>query len=273
VIDNVTGLIWEGKEASGDRSGEDTFTNYADDRSNNASTYVRIVNGRNLCGFSDWRLPSVEELHTIYDHGVSSGPRIKLADFPNTPARAFWASDNDAGDALKRWQVGFDGFGDRSGAFADTVAVRLVRGTPWSGPRYLTTSAPFMTDGDNNAVIDRKTGLTWRRCLEGQRWTGSACTGGATNLTHELALIRGAGIAGWRLPNIKELASLADRSRENPALDSTAFPGHGGVSATWSSSPFTNWAISAGSVYFPDGAMNTNARTSARAVHLVRETP
>jgi hypothetical protein len=273
VIDNVTGLVWEGKDASGTRAGSNSYTYYGDNRTGDASAYVNTVNAMNLCGFNDWRLPRVEELQGIIDHGVVSGPRIKVADFPNTAERGYWSSDDYLGDALSRWTVGFAGFGDGSGGMGATVPVRLVRGAPWTGPRYLVTSVHYLTDGANNAVIDRKTGLTWRRCLEGQFWTGSACTGAATTFSHSNALIRGASIAGWRLPNIKELASLSDRSREIPAMDSIVFPGHGGGLDTWSSTPVSHSPQGAGGMLFSNGSRGNFGRTNNRAVHLVLETP
>lgn len=73
-------------------------------------------------------------------------------------------------------------------------------------------------------VTDKRTGLTWMRCSEGQAWSGSTCTGSATTHTHEAALALAQAATGWRLPNVKELASLADRGCQNPAIDSTAFP-------------------------------------------------
>jgi hypothetical protein len=273
VRDEVTGLVWEGKEASGTRAGANLYTYYGDNRTGDVSAYVDAVNALNLCGFNDWRVPQVEELQSIIDHGVTSGPRIRLADFPNTAERGFWSRDDYLGDALSRWTVGFSGFGDGIASMGALVPVRLVRGTPWTGTRYLITSVHYLTDGANNAVIDRKTGLTWRRCLEGQFWTGSACTGPATTFSHSNALIRGASIAGWRLPNIKELASLSDRSREIPAMNSMVFPGHGGGLDTWSSTPVSHGPELAGAVLFSNGYGGNLARNGNRAVHLVLDTP
>ncbi|MCX8521150.1 MAG: DUF1566 domain-containing protein, partial [Rhodoferax sp.] len=62
-------------------------------------------------------------------------------------------------------------------------------------------------------VTDRRTGLVWARCSLGQSWNGSTCTGTASTHTHEQALAQAqtanvGGASGWRLPNVKELASL-----------------------------------------------------------------
>ena len=85
-------------------------------------------------------------------------------------------------------------------------------------------------------VLDNRTGLTWRRCAEGQNWSGSNCTGSATTFTHEGALNHAKMQTAWRLPNIKELASLADRGCKFPAIDTNAFPGTSNH-RHWSSTP------------------------------------
>lgn len=102
----------------------------------------------------------------------------------------------------------------------------------------------YSTAGDE--VTDTKTGLTWRRCSEGQAWSGGTCTGTAASYTHERALARAtaqAGTAGWRLPSVEELSSIAT------SIDTTAFP------ATpsnwyWSATPNADYHYSAWIVLF-----------------------
>jgi len=89
---------------------------------------------------------------------------------------------------------------------------------------------------DASEVTDSQTGLVWRRCSEGMAWSGSTCTGVATTYSHEAALAHAKTQTGWRLPNVKELASIADMSRINPAIDPTAFPATSS-GWYWSSSP------------------------------------
>jgi len=100
VQDNVTGLMWEGKEASGLRAGSNTYTNYDDatqpqkrmgintfvnptqdeiDAATNSMGYVAYVNSIALCGHTDWRLPAVDELQSIVDYSVAHpGPVLRM---------------------------------------------------------------------------------------------------------------------------------------------------------------------------------------------------
>jgi Protein of unknown function (DUF1566) len=90
-------------------------------------------------------------------------------------------------------------------------------------------AAPFTVSADGQEVTDTKTGLIWRRCAAGMTASGGTCTGTASAFTHEAALTHAStqatvtGVA-WRLPNVKELSSIADKSRSNPAIDTVAFP-------------------------------------------------
>ncbi len=93
------------------------------------------------------------------------------------------------------------------------------------------TAAPVLAQdrysfsNDGIMVTDIKTGLIWQRCSAGLTWkaTTGTCDGTALIYTHEQALTYAKTQAGWRLPNVKELANLADRTRANSAI-ATAFP-------------------------------------------------
>ncbi len=84
VKDNVTGLIWEVKTGdSGLHSISNSYTWYEPDNSRNGGIagtqnggrcidsacdtfgYVQAVNAQGLCGSSNWRMPTVEELMGI----------------------------------------------------------------------------------------------------------------------------------------------------------------------------------------------------------------
>lgn len=141
------------------------------------------------------------------------------------------------------------------------------------------SAQPFLISADGNEVTDQKTGLIWRRCSEGMNWNGTTCAGAAATFTHEAALLRAAtqasstGIA-WRLPNVKELASIADRNRSNPAIDPTAFPATPAISF-WSASPkpYTGISAHAWRVNFVSGTVYGVYRIDSNSVRLVRNSP
>ena len=143
----------------------------------------------------------------------------------------------------------------------------LAAGCAWA-------DAPFTVSTDSTEVTDGRTGLVWRRCAEGMAATGGSCTGTASTFTHEQALTRArdqatsTGVA-WRLPNVKELASLVDRSKSNPAIDTAAFPVTP-VNAFWSSSPIVGSAGYAWHVGFGGGNGFGFNRSNAFPVRLVR---
>ena len=118
-------------------------------------------------------------------------------------------------------------------------------------------------------VRDRHTGLVWSRCSVGQRWDGNTCAGAATALTHEQALQYADSQSDWRLPNVRELSSLADLGCVNPAIDKNALPTIPS-SLYWTSSPnvgnsTTSWVVESGS-----GGVTTIGRHLATHVRLVR---
>lgn len=146
-----------------------------------------------------------------------------------------------------------------------TVALLLATASAQSQTRYTYSTA-------RDEVTDSKTGLIWRRCSEGQTWSGSICTGTAATYTHEQALAQAkaqTGTAGWRLPNVKELASIADSTRVSPAIDPAAFP------ATpsnwyWSSTPYAGDSSNALLVLFREGSIRYGSRLNGFHVRLVR---
>ena len=125
-------------------------------------------------------------------------------------------------------------------------------------------------------VTDNRTGLVWDRCTWGQ--TGADCSGGAAT-THNwqgaLAQAQAANSANykgqndWRLPNIKELTSIVERSCYQPAINLTLFPNTPSY-VLWSSS------LDAGNTYyawyqtFGYGYVSNDARNDDWQVRLVR---
>lgn len=92
-----------------------------------------------------------------------------------------------------------------------------------------TTPITNFLDNGNGTVTDLTTGLMWMQCSLGQTWSNGACVGDADTLTWQQALQQAHGYEfadtdGWRLPNIKELTTLSERSCVRPAINETLFP-------------------------------------------------
>lgn len=148
----------------------------------------------------------------------------------------------------------------------------LLLGFLAASPCYAQSAYSYSTEtgGSANALVtDSKTGLTWRRCSEGQSFSGGACTGNASTYTHEQALAYAKTQSGWRLPSVKELSSLVDSSVIGPAINGTAFPATPGFNA-WASSPYAGDSGAAWIVYFADGSVSVSARASSAHLRLVR---
>jgi hypothetical protein len=124
VNDIVTGLTWEVKTTDGGlRDWTKTYT-YS-----SAADFVTAVNASNLCGHSNWRLPTPDELQRIVDYSVASpGPTIDTTWFPNTKAGVFWSGALYKGDPNQAWGVNFQ-YGSVSGLYvrSETHYVRLVQ--------------------------------------------------------------------------------------------------------------------------------------------------
>jgi hypothetical protein len=111
---------------------------------------------------------------------------------------------------------------------------------------------PYTYSALGDEVTDTATGLVWKRCSVGQTWSGGICSGTAASMPHEAALTHAAGQTGWRLPNVKELASLVDSSRSSPAINMVAFPNTTN-DYYWSASPYARNTNAAWVVSFFDG--------------------
>ncbi|MCB1756897.1 MAG: DUF1566 domain-containing protein [Gammaproteobacteria bacterium] len=145
------------------------------------------------------------------------------------------------------------------------------------------TAAPERFEQVSEEIIeDKVTGLMWRKCLVGL--SGPDCGDGeAKRLSWPAALAFAnkdttAGYTDWRLPNIKELASLTEYSCVNPALDVYLFPNaasspKGNMPASyvvWSATPYYDSGLIR-YLDFSNGSDNSLGRESLELVRLVRD--
>jgi hypothetical protein len=103
----------------------------------------------------------------------------------------------------------------------------------------------FRDNGDGT-VTDAESKLMWMRCSSGQRWlpqTGR-CTGNVETLSwsqaqqvaDQLNLDGAAFYNDWRVPSLRELASITARECSRPRTNLDVFPGTA-AAAYWSATP------------------------------------
>ena len=291
VKDNVTGLIWEiktnkdGVKNYNDlHDADNTYTWYDSNPATNGGyagtpgsgtdteDFIKALNDANYGGYSDWRLPTIKELAYIVDYSIPyPGPEINTAYFPNTVSSFYWSSTTYASNADYAWGVYF-GYGDGSPNYKNySYYVRAVRGGQSGsfgdsvidslGSEY---AAGSYTDNGDGTVTDTSTGLMWQQA-------GSA---NYMDWEHALAYCEGLNLGGytdWRLPNEKELRSLVDYSRYNPAINTTYFPNTVTVSSFyWSSTTYASNADYAWGVYFHYGYHSHYDKSDSYDVRAVR---
>ena len=131
----------------------------------------------------------------------------------------------------------------------------------------------FAVSADGQEVTDATTRLTWRRCAQGLRWNGKACSGKLMKFSYGAAKKEAAAQGdgkGWRIPVRDELVGLVDmKQKKKPRIDPQAFPQTPAL-------PF--WAERAGStddlnawlVNFSSGKVRGNIGEAKFPLRLVR---
>lgn len=252
VHDNVTGLTWQRSPAA---VGNAVPTTRDKLTITQAQAQPAKLNAARFGGFSDWRLPSIKELYSLFDgRGQDpSGPpgaRIPgIRPFIDTNAFQFAYGDESAGERIidSQWAsatryVGpsLRGGGKQFGVnFADgrikgydlqqmggrefKFYVLCVRGNPAYGRNDF-------HDNSDGTVTDRATGLSWSKADSGQglNWEAALAWVQRKNAAKYL------GHTDWRLPNVKELQSIVDYTR---APDTTRSPA---VDAVFTCTAITN---------------------------------
>jgi len=103
VLDNTTGLVWQGCEAgkTGDQTKCSAIGSAEKYTWQQALDYCQDLSWGKQ---TDWRIPDVKELLSIMDHRYY--PSIDKAAFPLTDALYFWSSFSCSYDSAEAWYVG-----------------------------------------------------------------------------------------------------------------------------------------------------------------------
>ena len=143
ILEEELNLYWEVKTAKeGLQYAKNTYTwfdgesgeEYGDyshhcswSRGCNTLAYVKKINEKSLCSFTDWRLPTLNELKTLVNYYGDADTLINAAFFPNTQADSYWTSTAVANSVLVVYEVPFVYGGSVArDKYFDTY-IRLVR--------------------------------------------------------------------------------------------------------------------------------------------------
>lgn len=103
-LDKETKLMWTRvANLGGEMAWDDAFK------------FVEMVNEQKHAGYSDWRLPSKEELLTLVEYARRMGVTVSINDFfqnigfKNVQAYVYWSSTSYTGNADRAWHVNMDG--------------------------------------------------------------------------------------------------------------------------------------------------------------------
>jgi len=249
VTDNLTGLMWT-KDAN--LPGTKRWLEALD-----------YCNNLTLAGYSDWRLPNVNELESLVNANEADGASWLTAQgFISVQPSSYWSSTTDAYNTDSAWYLSIyygkmdTYWGAKTGGFyyyvwpvrsgqcgsLDNSVICLPKtgqtkcyntsgteilcsGTGQDGEIQAGVEwpSPRFTD-HGNTVTDNLTGLMWTKNTNLPN--DSKSWQEALNYVASLNTKHYLGYTDWRLPNRKELLSLTDYSKYNPPLPS----GH----------PFTN---------------------------------
>jgi hypothetical protein len=218
VKDEVTGLTWQKSYDSG------TYYWAA------SQTVADNLNSQKYGGFSDWRLPTIKELYSLWN--ASTGwPWIDTNYFDIT-----YSSEQELSHAIFWSSTKYAGIMGNISANGETPGAELAFGVNFGtghikaysisvGPKHqvrcvrgnLAYGVNLFQDNNDGTISDLASGLIWPKADNGSGidWEHALAYAQTQNKANYL------GHNDWRLPNTKELQSLLDYTRSpgatNPA--------------------------------------------------------
>lgn len=221
VMDRKSGLLWAKKDS------------YADtNKCLNFDEAYNYVSNLRTGGYSDWQIPSLEELETLYDD------KSFIKAFDHQPVHFnpifelgcswwFWTSSDGLtttptvkdfihGDVGRLDQDYCSGGGVRAARFGKTFAIdKPVVENPGENKELPEKNVRFV-DNNNGTVTDTKTGYMWT--VKGSYVDLGKCLNfnQATEYVHNLQT---GGYSDWTIPSLEQLGTLYDQSLSSTSFD------------------------------------------------------
>ncbi|MBN2109324.1 MAG: DUF1566 domain-containing protein [Deltaproteobacteria bacterium] len=255
ISDNLTGLVWAQNanllgtvDADNDTDGtaEDGMVSWQ-----HALDYMVKLNREAYLGYTDWRLPNINELESLLNAQLINPALPQGHPFTNVQSDYYWSSTSGANYTQGAWLVhmffGYVGTYDKTINHLYVWPVRAGQcGSLGNSVICLPKTGQTLCYKDNGTETDCsgtgqdgdiQAGVAWPSLrfednsdgtvtdsLTGLEWTKNAYLAGAT-MTWQQALdyvktLTTGSHSDWRLPNERELRSLTDYSKSFPALPS-----------------------------------------------------
>jgi len=243
VTDHLTGLVW--LRNAGCLASTDWTSAMAE--------ALQLASGS--CGLEDgstagqWRVPNVWELESVIDESASAPSLSAGSPFTGVAAGGYWTSTSIMGNQLPTgaptaWAIDLttgryidDGIAN---AKTQAMAAWAVKGASGGAVTLQATGyyIPYtpgddgsvaagvplttmrMIDNGNGTVTDSMTGLVWLKqasCAQLQGTWSASVTAVNGLQSGQCGLADGSTPGYWRMPNRKEMESLADRIQTNEA--------------------------------------------------------
>jgi hypothetical protein len=123
LTDQSTGLMW--KKCLEGQQGAECYGKPSNIPWEQAWESAQLVSSSRFAGYSNWRLPTLQELESIVERQCQS-PAANLQVFPHMPAEGVW-SGNDLGENLNAIGMDFNRGKPFESLKAGGKYVRLVR--------------------------------------------------------------------------------------------------------------------------------------------------
>ena len=207
VVDTETGLTWASKD---------------DGKGLNEKDAVEYCQNYKGGGYNDWRMPSLEELKTIFDPLTRNRSGYHVTKLIDITAELVWALEGPSTTSTFNFVDGskgtafYEGPGSGTWYRPDKEGALITRALPVRGvaktrairkAKEIGRDAQFIAY-ENGTVVDTETDLMWASKDDGK------------GLTFKDAKIyfddyRGGGYTDWRIPRIKELKTIYDLYTKN----------------------------------------------------------